>query len=283
MTRHAAVLGWPIGHSASPAIHDAAFRATGVDAVMRARAVPPDELLATVAALAGDGCLGASVTVPHKQAVMAACTSLAAPAARIGAVNCLQFVAAAATGTTAVIGHNTDGVGFAAALAAAGLARPAVAVVLGAGGAARAVVDALLGLGSQVTVVARRPEAADWLPAPAVVRAWTPAVLAEVVATAAVLIDATSAGLDAAADRQLAATVPVTQTPPGCLVTSLIYHHATALLELADHAGRPTLDGRGMLVHQAAAAFTLWTGLPAPLAVMTAALDAELTRRARGA
>jgi hypothetical protein len=148
------------------------------------------------------------VTVPHKQAVMAACTSLTAPAARIGAVNCLQFVAAAATGTTAVIGHNTDGVGFAAAAgggragSARGRRRPRCRRRR-PGGGRRPARPRQPGHGGGAPTRGRR-----LAPGAGGGARLDPGVLAEVVATAAVLIDATSAGLGRGG--------PTVSWPPPC-------------------------------------------------------------------
>ena len=135
MKRLAAVLGWPISHSRSPAMHDAAFAACGLDAVMLPLAVRPERLGDAVRGLGAVDALGASVTVPHKHAVLAGCDVLAATAAAVGAANCLQFV------DGQVVGHNTDAGGFVDGLRAAGVGAVARAVVLGGGGAARAVVD----------------------------------------------------------------------------------------------------------------------------------------------
>ncbi|MBE7450904.1 MAG: shikimate dehydrogenase [Kofleriaceae bacterium] len=261
-TRLAAVLGWPVAHSRSPALHNAAFAAAGVDAVYVALPVPPAELATVLRALAATGALGASVTVPHKEAALAACTRVDALAARAGAVNCVVF-----TGGE-IVGHNTDAGGFVDALAEAGVVVAAGrrAVVLGGGGAARAVAMGLGDAGAEVIVVARRPEAVAWCAA----RAW--AALADALADAALLVDATSAGLAPATELALAEQVPLERLPASAAVATLVYHRPTALLARAAAAGHVTVDGGGMLLHQAARAFALWTGQPAPLAVMRAAL-----------
>ena len=264
--RLAAVLGWPIEHSRSPAMHDAAFAACGVDAVMLPLAVRPERLGDAVRGLGAVDALGASVTVPHKHAVLAGCDVLAATAAAVGAANCLQFV------DGQVVGHNTDAGGFVDGLRAAGVGAVARAVVLGGGGAARAVVVGLEELGAEVTVVARRPAAVSW-------RAAAPwADLAPLLASATLLVDCTSAALAPDADAALAAAVPLAALPAGATVATLIYHRATALLAAARARDLATVDGRGMLLYQAARAFALWTGRPAPVEVMAAALDASLRR-----
>jgi shikimate dehydrogenase len=265
-TRIAAVLGWPVAHSKSPALHNAAFAATGVDAVFVALPTAPADLATVVRALAATGALGASVTIPHKEAVLAACTRVDPLAARCGAVNCLVFEGGD------VVGHNTDAGGFVDALAEADidpwLGTRGRAVLLGGGGAARAVAAGLSSAGTDVTVVARRPDAVAWCRA----EAWSE--LPGLLNGAALLVDCTSAGLDDAADIALADTVPLDRLGTSAAVATLVYHRPTELLRRAAERGLATTDGAAMLLHQGARAFTLWTGLPAPVDVMRAALAA---------
>jgi methylmalonyl-CoA mutase cobalamin-binding subunit len=155
-TRLCAVLGFPVEHSRSPQLVNAAFAAAGVDAVMVPVGVPPEGLPAAVAGLSAMRAIGASVTVPHKLAAAALCDELSPAARAIGAVNCLRFDGGR------ISGHNTDEGGFVDGLAAAGFdPRGRRAVLLGAGGAARAVAYGLRGAGvadEQLAVIARRPE-----------------------------------------------------------------------------------------------------------------------------
>ena len=247
------VIGWPIEHSRSPAMLNAAFRALGLDATMEKRAVPPDELARFVRS---EKALGMSVTIPYKEAVLALADDASEEARAIGAANCLQFR------DGRVIAHNTDAGGFADSLGFT----PRRAVLLGAGGAARAVAYALRG--GHVSVVARRP--ATWTAS----HAWDelPALLRH----ADLVVDCTSAELHPDGALQ----VPLDQLPENATVASLIYHRRTRLLERAAALGYSTLDGRGMLVHQGARALTIWTGLPAPIDVMSRALDDSLIRNA---
>ena len=257
------MLGWPVGHSRSPLMHNAAFAAAGIDAVFVALPVAAPDLAAVVRGLAAVGALGASVTVPHKQAVMALCDHLDGPAGRVGAVNCLAFEGGA------VVGHNTDAGGFVDGLRADGIAPEGRrAVILGGGGAARAVAAGLAEAGAAITVVARQPTAVTWCQA----RPWT--ALAAEAARADLLIDATSAALDDDGDRTLAEQVPLSALPAGAAVVSLIYHRRPLLLARAADLGLLIGDGLPMLLHQGARAFTIWTGKPAPLEVMRAALTA---------
>lgn len=283
-TRVGAVIGWPVEHSASPALQNAAFRALGIDAVFVALPVEPARLDAAIRGMAALGFLGASVTVPHKRAALEACDEVDPQAAAIGAVNCLVFAPGGR-----VVGHNTDAGGFTDALAEE-LARPvhrARAVLLGAGGAARAVAAGLKAAGAgSVEVVARRPEAAAaWCPS---AHPFTADTLAALLPACDLLIDCTPVGLAAAAGATagnaagpaapaggFAAPVPLDALPASAAVATLVYHRDTELLARARALGLATLDGAGMLVHQGARAFTLWTGRPAPLAAMRAALRAR--------
>ena len=241
-------------------MHGAAFAALGIDAAFVALAVPPPVLPHAVLGLAAGGALGASVTVPHKEAVVALCTRVVAPADRIGAVNCLVF------GDGEIVGHNTDAGGFVDALAEAGVACAGRrAVVLGAGGAARAVHAGLVDAGAaEVRVVARRPDAAAWARA----EPWQ----GDVLSGADLVVDATSSALDPDAERAVVGSLDLAALPAGAVVASLVYHRTPLLLERAAARGLQTVDGKGMLVHQGARAFTLWLGRPAPVDVMKAAL-----------
>lgn len=263
-SRVGAVIGWPVEHSRSPALHNAAFAAAGIDAVFVALPVAPGGAAAAVRGMASLGFLGASVTVPHKQAVMAACDRLDPSAEVVGAVNCLCFDAGS------VIGHNTDAGGFADALAAIATGDPAGrrAVLLGGGGAARAVAAGLRGAGAQIAVIARAPRRVDWIEA----APWTAATLDDALPDCDILVDCTSAGLSAERENQLPAPVPVEALPPSAIVATLVYHRETALLAAARARGLATVDGAGMLVHQGARAFTLWTGRAAPVDAMWRAM-----------
>jgi shikimate dehydrogenase len=235
---------------------DAAFRAMGIDATMTRIGVPPERLADAIAELREGPAIGASVTIPHKSAVIPLCDAHTPDVAAIGAANCLEFR------DGRVIAHNTDAGGFVDSLGFT----PRHAVILGAGGAARAVAYGLRG--GHVAVVARRP--ATWITS----HAWSE--LPHVLAHADLLVDCTSAGLDAAAELD----VPLSALPPGATVATLIYHHRTKLLERAAALGYSTLDGRGMLVHQGARAIAIWTGRAAPVDVMSRALDESLVKSA---
>ena len=270
-TRVAAVIGSPVRHSLSPAIHNAGYEALGIDWAYVAFEVAPGRAADALTAMRVLALAGLSVTMPHKHDVAAAVDEIA-PAARVlDAVNCVER-----TADGRLVGHNTDGDGFVDSLLAAGADGPAGrrCVVLGAGGAARAVIDALARHGAtEVVVVNRSPgrgaEAA--LLAGPVGRVGTPVD----VSRADLVVNATSVGMDS---TELALDPALLRA--GQVVADLVYHPLdTALLGVARAAGATPVDGLGMLVHQAAHQIRIWTGLDAPVAVMRAAAEAELARR----
>ncbi|HET9989902.1 MAG TPA: shikimate dehydrogenase, partial [Kofleriaceae bacterium] len=252
--RTAAVIGWPIEHSKSPAMLNAAFAATGIDAEMIKVGVPPEHFAAKLTELRALPMLGASVTTPHKLAAHDLCDELSPAARAIGAVNCLQLVG------LRLVGHNTDAPGFVDAVTAAGIELAgARVVVLGAGGAARAVAYGCSEAGALVDIVARTPANVAWTAA----HPWSS--LAGLFGRAQLVVDCTSSGLaDGALD------VPLDALASSATVATLVYHARTDLLERASERGHSTLDGGAMLLHQGARAFTLWTGGPAPLDAMAA-------------
>lgn len=262
----AVVIGDPIAHSKSPAMLDAAFAATGIAARMGRIEAPAARIDDVIAWLrARPNMLGASVTLPHKLRFVTACDELSPEARAIGAVNCVHL-------GPRWVGHNTDAPGFADALAAAGFAAAGKhAVLLGAGGAARGVAYALRDART-VEIVARRPSEGQL--------SWTDAQLRACFARADLVVDCTPAGLDPATDAAFTAALPLDVLPSNAWIATLVYHRRTALLERATERGYSTLDGRAMLVHQAARAFEIWTRRSAPIAVMSRALDDALVKSA---
>jgi shikimate dehydrogenase len=275
-TRLAAVIGAPLAHSLSPALHNAAFAALGMDAVYLALPVAPEDLPAAVAGMGALGFIGASVTVPHKRAVAQLCDRLSPSAEQIGAVNCLVFE----PGPTRpqVVGHNTDAGGFIDSLQRDARIDPAGCrtVLLGGGGVARAVYAGLRDARvDRIDVIARAPERVLWT----VAQPWTPAVLQSVCAPCDLLVDCTSLALSPERERLAPAPIPVDALPDRALVVSLVYHREPALLTAARTRGLPVLDGAGMLVYQGARAFALWTGAEPPVAAMWSAMHAAAARR----
>lgn len=273
-TTVACVIGDPVRHSRSPAIHNAAFEAVGLDWVYVAFRVPPGGAEGAVEAMRALGFGGMSVTMPHKEAVIAALDILTPEADRLRAVNCIAWESGAGGAVGRLVGHNTDGSGFLASLRERGF-EPSGArcVVLGAGGAARSVVLALAGAGAaEISVSGRSPQRVRQAVelAGRAGRVLPEKDTAEVAQGADLLVNATPLGMSEGDP------LPV---PAGCLgrafVADLVYHPArTGLLRAAEAAGAPVaINGIGMLVHQAARAFEIWTGLDAPLAAMVAAVD----------
>ncbi|QVL52949.1 MAG: shikimate dehydrogenase [Cyanobium sp. M30B3] len=279
------VLGDPVRHSLSPAMHNAALAALGLDWVYLALPAPARELAGVVRGLAAMDCRGLNVTLPHKQAVAALCRELTPLAERLGAVNTLV-----PRGDGSWLGTNTDVEGFLAPLRRGGPAAWAGsrALVLGCGGSARAVVAGLVELGlGRIDVAARRPQAlesfcrswAGWAPQLQPL-AWDAfdARLGQL----DLLVNTTPVGMASSTDPDAARRCPLLpgqleRLPAGCTVYDLIYTpRPTALLQAAAERGCRAVDGLEMLVQQGAAALKLWTGLPeVPVAAMrSAALQA---------
>lgn len=257
-TSLAAVIGSPVRHSRSPAIHNAAFRALGLDWTYLAFEVADGAAAGAIAAMRSLDIRGLSVTMPHKAAVAQLVDELTDDAARLDAVNCVRW----RDGT--LVGDNTDGPGFLASLDDAGVdVAGRRCVVLGAGGAARAVVLALARAGAdEVAVVNRTPDKAR--DAAALAGAGGRVGVASDVATADLVVNATSIGMG---DDRLPLDPDLLRE--GVAVADLVYQPLTTpLLAAARGRGAAAIDGLGMLVHQAAIASESWTGRAPPVAVM---------------
>jgi shikimate dehydrogenase len=253
----AAVIGHPVAHSRSPAMHTAAYRALGLHWEYAAVDVPPAELRAFVAGLHAGGYAGVNVTIPHKQAVLELCRELSDEARRAGSVNTVLVRDGGLRGET------TDGAGL---LWALGPVAAADALVVGAGGAARAVVAALHGAGWRVAVSARRPAAAAELGGK--VAPWPPAQ------AAALIVNTTPIGQHEYLGPGPKYSYPPGLIGPGMVVVDLAYRgdgSPTPLIDAALERGARAVDGLEVLVGQGIFAFELLTGLPAPVDVMRAA------------
>lgn len=280
MTRRFAVIGDPIAHSRSPVMHEAAFRALGIDATYERVRVRPGELATFIARAEAEGYQGLNVTLPHKSAVIALLSEITPSAARIGAVNTITVRGGA------LHGDNTDGEGLVRSLEDGGFeARGTRVVVLGAGGAARAAVVGLSEAGAaEVLVAARRSSAASKLAealaahAPAPISGHGFDDLPGLFAGADLLIQATSATLqssDSSSDVAIsfAESLPWDALPSSATVTDLVYQPLeTTVLQAARARGHRAIDGLGMLVHQGALAFEAWLGVAAPVSAMRSAL-----------
>lgn len=260
------VIGDPVAHSLSPALHQPALDLVGVPATYERWHTTTEEIPARVQSLRAPDVLGANVTVPHKLAVMKHVDEVSDAARRAGAVNTIV------NREGRLFGDNTDIYGFQTALQEALEGRSVItAVILGAGGAARAAVLALEAMGANhIFVVNRNQERAERLqndlaPAPVDLAAPEDAWFQDRLPRADVLINATSVGWKAG------------ETPieprwlDGLPATALVFdmtYRETDLLRTARERGLRAADGLGMLVHQGARAFTLFTGKPAPVDVM---------------
>jgi len=266
------ILLHPAGHTRSPAMHRAAFAATGVAARYEAFDVRPEDLAGFVRRARGHGVAQLAVSLPHKEAVLALVDDVSDDARAIGAANTVTRRG------ERLAADNTDWVGAVRALEDVGGAKlaGARAVVLGAGGTARAVAFGLGRRGARVSVLNRTVARAE---AVAAALGCEGAAGLEALAGLApdVLVNTTSVGL--ASD---ASPVPAEAIPPGALVMDAVYEpERTRLLREAAARGARALGGKWMLVHQGAEQFRLWTGREAPVAVMARAFD-EAGRRAGG-
>ena len=279
-TRAAGVIGSPIRHSLSPAIFNAAFAAAGLDWAYLAFEVPEGAAGLAMAGMRALGLEGLSVTMPHKAAVIEGLDELSEDAEALGAVNCITRLGGQ------LRGDNTDGPGFIDALRLDEGIEVAGSrcVVVGAGGAGRAIVRALAQAGAAtIAVVNRSPEPAEVavrLAGP-VARVGTPDDLA----TADLVVNATPLGMGVVvttAGEPEPLPFDVARLGSGQTVVDLVYHPTvTPLLAAARDQGLRTVGGLGMLIHQAAHAFRLWTSEDPPLEAMSAAAVAGLGHRER--
>ncbi len=269
-TRVAAVIGNPVRHSLSPALHNAAFEQLGLDWVYTAFEVAPGAADSALAAMRVLGLAGLSVTMPHKEQVAAAVDALDPAAAALRSVN---TVVPQPDGS--LKGYSTDGAGFVAALAASGVNVAGASVcLLGGGAAARSLADALARAGAQrVTVVNRTVAAAE---ATAALAGSVGVVgTAADIRSADIVVNATSVGMGS---EEL--PCDPARLRAGHVVADIVYHpRRTALLRAGEAAGATTVDGLGMLVHQAALQQVLWHGSQPSVAAMTAAAERELAAR----
>lgn len=283
--KRAGVIGYPLGHSVSPAVFQAAFEASGMEARYEAWETPPEQLEGRILALRGDDFLGANVTIPHKEAVVPLLDRLDGQAERIGAVNTIAHEAGQ------LVGYNTDVTGFARALREdAGFdPKGKRTVVLGAGGAARAVALALIeGGASIVLLIGRTPKRLDkvavdlrGLTAPGTTISWChwqDGTFMTVLPKADLLVNCTPVGTRGS-ETEGQSPLADQFLPAGGIVFDLVYNPSeTPLLKAARKKGAKAVSGLGMLVYQAAESFRLWTGQEAPVERML-----EAGREALGA
>jgi shikimate dehydrogenase len=271
------IIGWPISHSLSPVMHNAAFAALGLDWIYVPFPVSPERLAQGVAGLAALGVAGFNVTIPHKVAIMDLLDRISPEAELVGAVNVVAFQ------DGALVGYNTDGIGLVASLQREFGFIPAgrSILVLGAGGAARGAVAALGSAGAARICLANRSP----VPARALVESIAPRLPGLTLAANTLecledpaflasfdlIVNTTSVGM--AGDSFAGLALP--QQKPHLLVYDMVYAPpVTPLLAQARALGLRTANGIGMLVAQGEAAFTVWTGQAPPAGCMAGALGA---------
>jgi shikimate dehydrogenase len=254
----ACVMGWPVAHSLSPALHNYWLKRHGIAGEYTRRAVPPAELAAALQGLRAGDWRGGNLTIPHKEAALPLLDRIDATARRIGAVNTVVVEGGRLAGT------NSDGFGFLENLraAVAGFdAKAGPAVVLGAGGAARAIVDALSEAGAPAIRLTNRSlerarALARTLGGPIDPVPWEQRAAA--LDGAALLINATSLGME----KNPPLDLDLARLPKAAVVNDIVYAPLeTPLLKAARARGHRVVDGLGMLLHQGRPGFKLWFGV----------------------
>ncbi len=257
----AGVMGWPVAHSLSPRLHGFWLNRYGIDGAYVPLAVSPEDLAETIRLLPKIGFRGVNLTLPHKETVLPLLDEISPSAARIGAVNTVVV-----TDDGALRGENTDGWGFIESLIQATpdwIPQDAPAVILGAGGAARSVAFALGDAGVPRLIVCNRTESRSealvrtltdegiaaetgpWLPGP------------NILAQAGLLVNTTSLGMAGAPPLEIS----LDGLPAMATVADIVYTPLTTdLLHTARVRGHRTVDGLGMLLHQARGGFRAWFG-----------------------
>ncbi len=270
-TRILGIFGHPIGHTLSPAMHNAAIEALGLDMVYIPFSVRPPRLKDAVEAIRGLDILGINITIPHKEVVIDLLDKLSEEARAIGAVNTII------NSNGMLIGLNTDGQGYLRSLKGdAGFNPKGRDIVLvGAGGAARGILTALAGEGPASIIIANRTTSkAESLVDEFKVKfpdidlracALDTSELKGPLKTAALLINTTSLGMEGKGRLEL----PLEEMPGGAVVSDIVYKPLkTDFLKSAQDLGLVVHDGLGMLVQQGAISFKIWTGLDAPVDIM---------------
>jgi shikimate dehydrogenase len=266
-TKILGVIGYPIEHSMSPVMHNAALRQLGADYIYVPLAVPPADLAGVLASLRAINCRGLNVTIPHKQTVMAHLSEISEVARSIGAVNTVWPTEQGWAGT------NTDILGWLSPLQS--LPRPETVVILGGGGAARAVIAGCLQLGCQdIWVVGR-----DLGKLAALQTSWPYLKLQEwskldqLLSLADLVVNCTPIGMFPQIDDSPLSVKQIELLRVGAIVYDLIYTpRPTKLLQMAEAGGCQSIDGVDMLVGQGAAALELWLGQSVPVDLMRASL-----------
>jgi shikimate dehydrogenase len=275
-TKILGVMGYPIEHSMSPVMHNAALRQLGADYVYVPLAVPPADLAGVLASLRAIDCRGFNVTIPHKQAVMTHLSEISEVARLIGAVNTVWPTEQGWAGT------NTDILGWLSPLRS--LPPPETVVILGGGGAARAVIAGCVQLGCEdIWVVGR-----DLGKLAALQTSWPHLKLQEwsqldnLLPLADLVVNCTPIGMFPQVDASPLSVEQIELLRVGAIVYDLIYSpRPTKLLQMAEDSGCQLIDGVDMLVGQGSAALELWLGQPVPVELMRVSLIEVLAKKDR--
>lgn len=282
-TRICGIMGYPVGHSFSPLMYNAAFQERALDYVYVPFAVEPVLLPAAVEAIRALELVGVNVTVPHKQAVLPLLDEISDEARLIGAVNTVI------NDSGCLIGDNTDGKGFLRSLLEQSGCNPAgkTALIIGAGGAARAVAVRLALSGvKRIVLYNRSKERAAELAklliektgVPVEVALWPEKGAKSLLAPTDLVVQATPVGMTP--EQNSVVPLPDSFFRPGQVVFELIYNpEQTILMQRAARTGALVLNGLGMLLYQGVLSFEMWTGEVAPLEVMRESLQTCFNRR----
>jgi shikimate dehydrogenase len=277
-TQICGLIGDPVEHSMSPAMHNAAFKKTGLDYIYLPFRVTPENLPGAISGLRSLNLRGMNVTIPHKVSVIPLLDELEPMAKKIGAINTIV------NDNGYLKGYNTDAEGFLKSLSEKDIAPSGKKIViLGAGGVSRAISFTLAEQGAEIAILSRSQKI-EWAEKLTINKSKVLAMelnntnLKSVLSHADILVNATSVGMSPDTDNTL---VPQELFRPGMLVFDVIYNpEKTRLLADAEKAGAVAVGGLDMLIWQGALSFELWTGIKAPADVMKKAAVNMLSKPA---
>jgi shikimate dehydrogenase len=277
-TQICGLIGDPVEHSMSPAMHNAAFKKTGLDYIYLPFRVTPENLPGAISGLRSLNLRGMNVTIPHKVSVIPLLDELEPMAKKIGAINTIV------NDNGYLKGYNTDAEGFLKSLSEKDIAPSGKKIViLGAGGVSRAISFTLAEQGAEIAILSRSQKI-EWAEKLTINKSKVLAMelnntnLKSVLSHADILVNATSVGMSPDTDNTL---VPQELFRPGMLVFDVIYNpEKTRLLADAEKAGAVAVGGLDMLIWQGALSFELWTGIKAPADVMKKAAVNMLSKSA---
>jgi len=279
-TRVAGLIGWPVEHSLSPVMHNAAFEHLGLDLCYVPFAVKDECLDVAIKAIPALNIVGLNVTIPHKERVVTYLSEVGREAAMIGAVNTIKVI------DNKLIGYNTDGIGFTASIAEAGHpVQDRNILILGGGGSAKAVAFQSAVEGARRIIISNRTiRKAEGIKEQ--LEKYFPSVeiraigngyseLEDIIEEIDIVVNATSVGLR----REDPSPLPSDLLHKRLFVCDLIYNPPiTALLRQARESGIPCMNGLRMLLHQGAASFKIWTGIEPPIEVMRQSIEDALRK-----